>query len=80
VNVSPGGSRAMTRVLAVVTAALAVAAVVVGVLAVSVADGRAAITAMGVALLVSAAISGTLSVLFQSRHLMRVDDVRTEIP
>jgi hypothetical protein len=70
----------MTRVLAVVTAALAVAAVVVGVLAVSVADGRAAITAMGVALLVSAAISGTLSVLFQSRHLMRVDDVRTEIP
>jgi RsiW-degrading membrane proteinase PrsW (M82 family) len=80
VNVSPGGSRAMTRVLAVVTAALAVAAVVVGVLAVSVAHGRAAITAMGVALLVSAAISGTLSVLFQSRHLMRVDDVRTEIP
>jgi RsiW-degrading membrane proteinase PrsW (M82 family) len=80
VNVSPGGSRAMTRVFAVVTAALAVAAVVVGVLAVSVADGRAAITAMGVALLVSAAISGTLSVLFQSRHLMRVDDVRTEIP
>jgi hypothetical protein len=80
VNVSPGGSRAMTRVLAVVTAALAVAAVVVGVLAVSVADGGAAITAMGVALLVSAAISGTMPVLFQSRHLMRVDDVRTEIP
>jgi drug/metabolite transporter (DMT)-like permease len=80
VNVSPGGSRAMTRVLAVVTAALAVAAVVVGVLAVSVADGGAAITAMGVALLVGAAISGTMSVLFQSRHLMRVDDVRTEIP
>lgn len=54
----------MTRVLAVVTAVLAVAAVVVGVLAVSVADGRAAITAMGVALLAGAAISGTMSVLF----------------
>jgi RsiW-degrading membrane proteinase PrsW (M82 family) len=64
VKLSPGGSRPMTRILAAVTAVLAVAAVVVGVLAVSVADDRAAITAMGVALLVGAAISGTMSVLF----------------
>jgi RsiW-degrading membrane proteinase PrsW (M82 family) len=64
VKPSPGGSRPMTRVLAVVTAVLAVAGVVIGVLAVSVADGRAAITAMGVALLVGAAILGTMSVLF----------------
>ncbi|MFT2752999.1 hypothetical protein [Clavibacter sp. Sh2088] len=54
----------MTRVLAVVTAVMAVAEVVIGVIAVSVADGRAAITALGVALLVGAAIFGTMSVLF----------------
>ncbi|MFT2707683.1 hypothetical protein [Clavibacter zhangzhiyongii] len=54
----------MTRALAVATAVLALAGVVVGALAVVVADGRASITAMGVALLVSAAVFGTMSALF----------------
>jgi hypothetical protein len=62
VSASPGGSRAMTRALAVATAVLALAGVVVGALAV--ADGRASTTAMGVALLVSAAVFGTMSALF----------------
>ncbi|MFT2690434.1 hypothetical protein [Clavibacter zhangzhiyongii] len=61
-SASPRGSRAMTHALAVATAVLALAGVVVGALAV--ADGRASITAMGVALLVSAAVFGTMSALF----------------
>jgi hypothetical protein len=54
----------MTRVLAIVTAVMAVAQVVIGALAVAVAEDRTAITAMGVALLVCAAIFGTMSILF----------------
>jgi RsiW-degrading membrane proteinase PrsW (M82 family) len=54
----------MTRVLAIVTAVMAVAQVVIGALAVAVAEDRTAITAMGVALLVGAAIFGTISILF----------------
>ena len=64
VSLSPDGSRAMTRALVVVTAILALAGIVVGALAVSVADGRASIGAMGVALLLGAAIFGTMSALF----------------
>jgi hypothetical protein len=52
----------MTRVLVIVTAVMAVAQVVIGVLAV--ADDRAAIAAMAVALLGGAAIFGTISILF----------------
>jgi hypothetical protein len=54
----------MTRVLAIVTAVMAVAQVVIGALAVAVAEDRTAITAMGVALLGGAAIFGTMSILF----------------
>jgi hypothetical protein len=53
----------MTHVLAVAAALVAVGQVVVGVIAVSAADGRSVMTAMGVALLVGAAVFGTTAVL-----------------
>ena len=62
-TVSRARSRTILRALAVVSALLALAQVVVGTLAVSGAEGRADITAMGVALLLAAAISAAVASL-----------------
>ncbi|MBF4622658.1 hypothetical protein [Clavibacter sp. VKM Ac-2872] len=56
--------RTTRRVLVVVFALLAVGQAVVGVLAFTVTDGAEGIRAMGVAMLVGAAVSATMSALF----------------
>jgi hypothetical protein len=60
---SPARSRTALRVLAVAAAVVAVAQAVVGVLALTVAEGREVMTAMGAALLVSAAVFAVIAVL-----------------
>ncbi|MDQ0744695.1 zinc transporter ZupT [Clavibacter sp. B3I6] len=60
---SPARSRTALRVLAVAAAVVAVAQAVVGVLALTAAEGREVMTAMGAALLVSAAVFVVIAVL-----------------
>ncbi|MBF4631176.1 hypothetical protein ITJ42_08105 [Clavibacter michiganensis subsp. phaseoli] len=60
----PARIRTIRRVLIVVFAFLAVAQVVVGVLALAVVDGAESTRPLGVVMLLGAAVSVTLSILF----------------
>ncbi|MFS4505107.1 hypothetical protein ACMA46_02625 [Clavibacter sp. Sh2141] len=60
---SPARSRKALRVPAVAAVVIAVAQVVVGVLALTAAEGREVMTAMGAALLVTAAVFAVIAVL-----------------
>ncbi|MBM7412348.1 putative membrane protein [Clavibacter michiganensis] len=62
--VDPARIRTIRRLLVIVWAILAVGQAVVGVLALTVTDGAEGIRAMGVAMLVGAAVAAIMSALF----------------